>query len=130
MQLYTSLELSPVKKIVIGSTTAFIIYWGLEKFIRARRVGRYDERYILVTGCDTGFGHEIAKRLDKLGCHVFAACLTEKGETELQKTTSNRLKAVSMDVTDTESVRRALTEVENFLPTGKGELFYLNIIHN
>ena len=109
---------------------AYVIYRILDRLIRIPKVGRYNERYILVTGCDTGFGHEIAKRLDKLGCHVFAACLTEKGETELRKTTSNRLKAVSMDVTDTESVRRALTEVENFLPTGKGELFYLNIIHN
>ena len=123
MQLSASLELSPVKKIVIGSTTAFIIYWGLEKFIRARRVGRYNERFILVTGCDTGFGHEIAKRLDKLGCHVFAACLTEKGETELRKNASNRLMTVSMNVADGASVRRAYTQVEKAIPKGKGKSY-------
>lgn len=30
---------------------------------------------VLVTGCDTGFGHALAKHLHKLGFTVFAGCL-------------------------------------------------------
>ena len=100
---------------------AYLGYRILDRLVRIPRVGRYDDRYILVTGCDTGFGFEIAKRLDALGCHVFAACLTEKGETQLRKTASSRLKTVSMNVADGASVRRAYSEVEKAIPKGKGK---------
>ena len=56
---------------------AFIVYKILDRFVRMPKIGQLNEKYILVTGCDTGFGHEISKRLDEMGCHVFAACLTE-----------------------------------------------------
>ena len=102
---------------------AYVVYRILDRLIRIPKVGRYNERYILVTGCDTGFGHEIAKRLDKLGCHVFAACLTEKGETELRKNASNRLVTVSMNVADGASVRRAYIQVEKAIPKGKGKSY-------
>ena len=100
---------------------AYVVYRVLDRLVRIPRVGRFDDRYILVTGCDTGFGYEIAKRLDALGCHVFAACLTEKGETQLRKTASSRLKTVSMNVADGTSVRRAYSEVEKAIPKGKGK---------
>lgn len=77
-------------------------------------------RYILVTGCDTGFGNLLAKRLDKLGCHVFASCLTETGETELKKCSSDRMTVLSLDVSRPDSVRRALSLVKEKLPYGRG----------
>jgi len=73
-----------------------------------------------VTGCDTGFGNLLAKRLDSLGCHVFAGCLTETGETDLKKTCSSRLHTVSLDVSKPDSVRHAFEFVKNKLPPGKG----------
>ena len=30
------------------------------------------DKSVLITGCDTGFGLELAKRLDNIGMHVFA----------------------------------------------------------
>jgi len=67
-----------------------------------------------------GFGKDIAKRLDAKGCHVFAGCLTEAGETDLKKTGSNRLHPISMDVSKPESVRRAFETIKGLLPAGKG----------
>ena len=32
-------------------------------------------RGVFISGCDTGFGHDLAVRLDKLGFTVFAGCL-------------------------------------------------------
>ena len=39
--------------------------------------GRIDPRGrgVFITGCDTGFGHDLAIKLDKLGFTVFAGCL-------------------------------------------------------
>ena len=98
----------------------FIIYKCLDFIIRIPKLGGLDKRYILVTGCDTGFGHEIAKRLDGMGCHVFAACLTEKGESELQKSCSKRLKTLHMNVAKTDSIQKAYEVVEKELPMGNG----------
>src|SRR6218665_1778098 len=97
----------------------FVVYKLLDRLIRIPRIGNYSDRYILVTGCDTGFGNLLAKRLDQLGCHVFAGCLTEKGETELKKVSSERLHVISLDVANQESVRKALENVKSKLPPGR-----------
>ena len=79
-----------------------------------------DFRYVLITGCDTGFGNLIAKKLDQRGCHVFAACLTEKNADALKAECSDRLQTVIMDVTNTESIRSAYEEVKRAIPKDKG----------
>ena len=103
------------------SLILLILYKLLDRLIRIPYIGRYDERYIFVTGCDTGFGHELVKRLDRLGCHVFAGCLTEKGETELNKICSDRLHTIPLDVSKHESVLKAYELVKSKLPEGKGK---------
>jgi len=99
-----------------------VVYKLLDYVIRIPRIGNYSDRYIFVTGCDSGFGHEVAKRLDSLGCHVFAGCFTERGETELRKICSARVQPVPLDVTDHDSVRKAYELVsEQLQSSGKGE---------
>ena len=97
-----------------------ILYKLLDRLIRIPYIGRYGERYIFVTGCDTGFGHELVKRLDRLGCHVYAGCLTEKGETELNKICSDRLHTIPLDVSKHESVLKAFELVKSKIPEGRG----------
>jgi NAD(P)-dependent dehydrogenase (short-subunit alcohol dehydrogenase family) len=97
-----------------------VVYKAFDWLVRCFYIGKYSERYILVTGCDTGFGNLLAKRLDALGCHVFAGCLTEMGETDLQKACSNKLLAVSLDVSKPNSVSNAYEIVKAKLPQGKG----------
>jgi NAD(P)-dependent dehydrogenase (short-subunit alcohol dehydrogenase family) len=99
---------------------AYIVYRVVDRLYRTPRVGDYSSRHILVTGCDSGFGQQIARRLDTLGCTVFAGCLTEAGETELRKTCSSRLHAVSLDVSKQDSVRQAYQYVLSKLPHGTG----------
>ncbi|MEE6520177.1 hypothetical protein FKM82_017989, partial [Ascaphus truei] len=65
------------------------------------------DKYVLITGCDTGFGNLLAKQLDRRGLHVLATCLTEKGAEDLKKETSSRLQTVILDVTDSQSVSSA-----------------------
>ena len=84
-----------------------IIYKFIHKILKIPQISNLDSRYILITGCDTGFGNAIAKRLDALRCHVIAACLTESGETELRKSCSNKLHTIHLDVLNSESVKDA-----------------------
>ncbi|XP_066440593.1 retinol dehydrogenase 7-like [Eleutherodactylus coqui] len=65
------------------------------------------DKYVFITGCDSGFGNLLAKQLDKRGMKVLAACLTEKGAENLKKEASSRLQTVMLDVTDSESVSSA-----------------------
>ena len=49
-----------------------LLYKLVDRILSIPLVGNYSDRYILVTGCDSGFGHELAKRLDSLGCHALS----------------------------------------------------------
>jgi len=102
---------------------AVVIYKLLDYLIRLPRVGNYSDRYMFVTGCDTGFRHELAQRLDSLGCHVFAGCFTERGESEPKKICSARLQPIPLDVTSHDSVRNAYELVSEKLGSaGKGSV--------
>lgn len=70
-------------------------------------------RYLFLTGCDTGFGNLLAKKLDSLGVKVIAGCLSEKGRKDLEGDVSTRLKTVLLDVTKNASVHNALKCVKD-----------------
>ncbi|XP_073469948.1 retinol dehydrogenase 16-like [Aquarana catesbeiana] len=70
------------------------------------------DKYVFITGCDTGFGNLLAKQLDKHGMRVLAACLTETGSEKLKKETSSRLQTTILDVANTQSVNSAALWVE------------------
>jgi len=77
-------------------------------------------KYVLITGCDSGFGHETAIRLDKMGVHVLAICLTKEGEQSLKSVTSDRLKTFQMDVTNSQQIKDIYEKVKGTLPSGQG----------
>lgn len=89
-------------------------------FREQQKLGNYGDRYVLITGCDTGFGNLLAKELDKLGFNVFAGCLTDKGSKELGDETSKNVTPVLLNVCSEESIRSALLVVKSSLPNGKG----------
>ncbi|XP_056418448.1 retinol dehydrogenase 16-like isoform X2 [Hyla sarda] len=66
------------------------------------------DKYVFITGCDSGFGNLVARNLDKRGIRVLAACLTENGAENLKKETSSRVNTVILDVTNTQSVQAAV----------------------
>ncbi|XP_058028655.1 17-beta-hydroxysteroid dehydrogenase type 6-like [Ahaetulla prasina] len=80
----------------------------LRRWYRERQtVEKLTDKYVFITGCDSGFGNQLARQLDSRGLRVLAACLTEKGAQELERLTSDRLKTTLLDVTSTESVAAA-----------------------
>nr|XP_033791370.1 retinol dehydrogenase 7-like [Geotrypetes seraphini]XP_033791371.1 retinol dehydrogenase 7-like [Geotrypetes seraphini]XP_033791372.1 retinol dehydrogenase 7-like [Geotrypetes seraphini]XP_033791373.1 retinol dehydrogenase 7-like [Geotrypetes seraphini]XP_033791374.1 retinol dehydrogenase 7-like [Geotrypetes seraphini] len=66
------------------------------------------DKYVFITGCDSGFGNLLACKLDGQGLCVLAACLTKQGAEQLKEATSQRLQTIILDVTESESVAAAV----------------------
>ncbi|XP_045389462.1 corticosteroid 11-beta-dehydrogenase isozyme 2 [Lemur catta] len=67
-------------------------------------------RAVLITGCDSGFGKETAKKLDSMGFTVLATVLelNSPGALELRASCSPRLKLLQMDLTKPADISRVL----------------------
>lgn len=77
---------------------------------------------MLLTGCDSGFGHHLAIGLSKAGFTVFACCLNDQSEggnkiKSLESSNVDKnIHVIKMDVTKQQEVDDALKYVENNLP--------------
>ncbi|XP_006859517.1 PREDICTED: 17-beta-hydroxysteroid dehydrogenase type 6 [Chrysochloris asiatica] len=83
-------------------------FYYLLRWYRERQViSNLQDKYVFITGCDSGFGNLLARQLDLRGLRVLAGCLTEHGAEQLREKTSDRLETVILDVTQTESIAAA-----------------------
>lgn len=91
----------------------------LIKFLYDMTRGRVDpsNKSVLITGCSSGFGFELAIRLDTLGYNVIAGVRITDDERarSLRNRCSERLKIIKLDVTKDEEVDFAVYQVEKFL---------------
>lgn len=73
---------------------------------------------VLVTGCDSGFGHMLAVALDQRGFVVFAGCLQPEGAgaQSLIHLCSSRLQILKLNVTSEQDVQEAKKLVQDNLP--------------
>ena len=101
---------------------------NIYRFFSRRKVGDLDKKYVLITGCDSGFGQETAIRMDKMGIGVLATCLTKEGEQSLKSATSDRLKTFQLDVTNSQQIKTVYEEVKEYLPSDQGSVGMLNIL--
>nr|XP_046250093.1 estradiol 17-beta-dehydrogenase 2 [Scatophagus argus] len=64
---------------------------------------------VLITGCDSGFGHVLAQRLSEMGVMVFAGVLDVNGAgaRRLREGTSGNLQVLQLDVTDGRQIETA-----------------------
>ncbi|XP_020639010.3 retinol dehydrogenase 5 [Pogona vitticeps] len=89
------------------------LLWIVIWFIRDRQtLSSFKDKYVFITGCDSGFGNLLAKRLDKKGFRVLAGCLTQKGADNLQRASTPSLRTILIDVTSSESIRKAVEWVK------------------
>ena len=78
-------------------------------------------RFVLITGCDSGFGRETAIKLDKMGIRVLATCLTKEGEQSLKSVMSDKLITFQMDVTNSQQVEEVFQKVKKLLDGKSGK---------
>ena len=64
-------------------------------------------KYVLISGCDTGFGHALAIELDKIGFHVLAGVCNSDNEKHLTQQLSNRATVFCLDITRQEEIDAA-----------------------
>ncbi|KAA0715424.1 Retinol dehydrogenase 7 [Triplophysa tibetana] len=107
VQVFTG---NPLRACALAAVALISVIWSIRHSLRIRGI---DEKHVLVTGCDRGFGHLAAQQLDQLGFRVIAACLTEHGASRLRAAASPRLKTLLLNVTDSASVGSALEFVRN-----------------
>lgn len=75
---------------------------------------------VLVTGCSSGIGKELALLLDRNGYRVFAGVRKKKDAEALGGEASERLVPILMDVTNGQQISNAVLEVEQRLEPGEG----------
>ncbi|MEE6499933.1 hypothetical protein FKM82_003643 [Ascaphus truei] len=93
---------------------ACIIYYF---FIPVKDILPAESKAILITGCDSGLGHALAKHLDELGVLVFAGVLDKKGPgaEELKRICSPQLSLIQLDVTHSGEIKEAYIEVKSLV---------------
>ncbi|GFR85375.1 corticosteroid 11-beta-dehydrogenase isozyme 2 [Elysia marginata] len=74
-----------------------------------------ENKAVFITGCDSGFGHALALKLDRLKMTVFAGCLDDqgKGAAELRDKCSERLHVLKLDVTNKDDIEAVSKYIEN-----------------
>jgi NAD(P)-dependent dehydrogenase (short-subunit alcohol dehydrogenase family) len=105
---------------VVCFVFVFLCIRGVEWVLRRPFVSKRTDKYILITGCDSGFGHGTAKMLSGFGINVFAACYTDLGVKTLTEYASSRLTPLRLDVTNPKSIQQAAQYVKDCLPANKG----------
>jgi 3-hydroxybutyrate dehydrogenase len=90
-----------------------------------KSVNRTDKQLgVVITGCDSGFGNDLAFALADKGFVVFAGCLRKQA---LQQFQGTRIVAFSMNVTNDDQVQAAAAKVHMWLSKGGN---YLHAVVN
>ena len=64
-------------------------------------------KYVLISGCDSGFGNGLAIELDKQGFHIFAGVYNSKSKDSLTKILSKQATVFQLDITRQEDIDAA-----------------------
>ncbi|XP_045924418.1 D-beta-hydroxybutyrate dehydrogenase, mitochondrial [Micropterus dolomieu] len=106
-----------VSECIIAVYLLFVLYVATPRIPRG--LVEVKGKAVFITGCDSGFGHALAKHLHTLGFTVFAGCLLKDkggdGAKELEEFHSDRMKVVQLDVCSEEQVNQAVEYIRDNL---------------
>ncbi|XP_037272259.2 retinol dehydrogenase 7 isoform X1 [Rhipicephalus microplus] len=95
-----------------------MISFGTARYLSAklfRSLVDGDGKAVLITGCDTGFGNLLARRLSRDGFLVYAGCLQSSSEDACELAKEPNVRVLQMDVTKEEEIDSALDAVKSSL---------------
>lgn len=102
------------------------MYWLVVLLYLSYRVYQYffpspninpTDKYVLITGCDTGFGHGLAVELDRCGFHVFAGIYDTNNTEALTRLLSSRATVFRLDITRQEDIDAAYEMIDEKTPS-------------
>lgn len=99
--------LSLVGMILFG----YVLYELYQYFFPAPLVDP-EGKYVLISGCDSGFGNGLAVELDRQGFHVLAAVYDQQNQAKVQDQLSSRATVFPLDVTRKQDIESALKLVK------------------
>ncbi|CAF1402730.1 unnamed protein product [Rotaria sp. Silwood1] len=70
-------------------------------------------KYVLISGCDTGFGYQLAIELDNDGFHVLAGVYNPNNQDSLSRQLSSRATVFSLDITKQEDIDKVFALVQS-----------------
>ena len=107
-----------VQVVVLAVVVTAIVVYLLRHLMFA---SRHDAaaKSVLITGCDSALGWQLARHYDRLGLKVYAGCVNTTGEgaVRLQAEASNRLELIAIDTTSISSVVAAMKTIRNQIRT-------------
>ncbi|XP_013791754.1 D-beta-hydroxybutyrate dehydrogenase, mitochondrial-like [Limulus polyphemus] len=106
----------PVWNYIIALVIGLMLLW---KFLTSRKtVLPSAGKAVLISGCDSGIGNHLARRLHAEGFVVFAGCLLPEGEgaKALKRLSSPQLLVLPLDITSDFSVSEAIQFVRDNSP--------------
>ena len=110
--LAVSIPISSMLTIVLSGIIVFLIYRIYRKIFVESKLDPAG-KYVLITGCDSGFGNSLALELDRQGFNVFAGVLLKESISELTVNLSTRSTVFLLDITKTEDIETAFTLVKS-----------------
>jgi NAD(P)-dependent dehydrogenase (short-subunit alcohol dehydrogenase family) len=87
---------------------SYLLYWHL---FPSPNIDIYG-KYVLISGCDTGYGHALAIHLDKRGFHVFAGVYSRDSKESLATRLSSRATVFYLDITQQKDIDAAFEIVK------------------
>ena len=92
--------------LIIGFFLLYVSYRLYQHFFPAPNVDP-NGKYVLITGCDSGFGNGLAIELDKQGFNVLAGVLLPDSITSLKSKLSPKATVFQLDITKQEDIDAA-----------------------
>jgi len=106
--------------LLIWQAFAMSLAWIAIRYFKSKQRVQFQNKLskpkVFITGCDSGFGKQLAIQLSQNGdCDVIAGCLTDSGCRDLDALQSDSIKTIQVDVTNEQSVCSARKTVEKYL---------------
>lgn len=94
----------------------FILNHLYNQMLRKCKIEKIYEKSVMVTGCDSGLGFEMAKHLHELGFITIATCLNPQSNGyKTLNLLGDRCRVFLMDITDETQLNETVSEVKHFL---------------
>jgi NAD(P)-dependent dehydrogenase (short-subunit alcohol dehydrogenase family) len=99
------------------------LFYILEKLFQSKISSTiYRQNVVVITGCDSGFGEMLSKKLSTMGFRVISTCLTDDGMKRLTNIVSLTVKC---NITKAEDIVHLSKEVEKFCQSNDTKVWAL-----
>mmetsp|Transcript_1040 Transcript_1040/g.1607 ORF Transcript_1040/g.1607 Transcript_1040/m.1607 type:complete len:384 (-) Transcript_1040:272-1423(-) len=109
--------------------TVFRVVFYLTGFSR-KTISSRANKAVVITGCDSGFGYDVALQCHAMGYQVFAGCLRKDSVSALDLDGKEGLTPVLLDVCKEDDVEKLAACVTKWIVRGKEDRYLHAVVNN